>query len=101
MAGVAGRDGTVDFGFVDSGDDGGNGTEAAGGALLNLGEAVLEKCAFTSNSATGGAGGAGGKGGVGGLRVGRGGNGGTGASAFGGAISSRGPLDLTLQSRAK
>lgn len=95
-AGTVGKDGTVEFGFGSSGDDGGSGTDAAGGALLNLGEAVLEKCSFTSNSATGGAGGAGGKGGVGRLRVGRGGNGGVGASAYGGAISSRGSLQLTL-----
>lgn len=95
-AGTAGKDGTVEFGFGSTGDDGGAGTDAAGGALLNLGEAVFEKCTFTSNSATGGAGGAGGKGGVGRLRVGRGGSGGVGASAYGGAISSRGSLQLLL-----
>lgn len=93
--GATGANGEVRFGYGEDGDSGGPGIPAAGGAILNLGEATLVGCTFDGNEAVGGNGGAGGLGGAGGWRTGAGGDGGAGATAYGGAVSSPGPLYVT------
>jgi hypothetical protein len=92
--GAPGRPGENRFGIGGDGTDGQGGTQAAGGAIHNLGVATIQRCTFLGNEATGGDGGAGGGAGEGTVLNGRGGNGGHGAPGQGGAIFSEGPLTV-------
>lgn len=87
VVGAGGKNGEQDV-------PGGNGSPAAGGAILNNGLLIVSGSTFASNHAVGGAGGNGGKGSSGSLAR-TGGRGGDAGNASGGAISNVGTLTLT------
>jgi hypothetical protein len=90
--GAGGRDSD---GTGSDGRPGRSGTSGLGGAVFNAGEFLAQRCQFFTNTASGGRGGNGGNGGNGRYRGGNGGSGGNGGAAIGGAIYSRGTLEVT------
>ncbi len=90
--GIAGSPGTV---LGTSGGIGQPGTLAVGGAIYNLGTAVVARCTFVTNLAVGGTGGTGGTGGASNYQGGNGGRGGGAGTGAGGAIYSTGLLQLS------
>jgi len=87
VVGAGGKNGEQDV-------PGGNGSPAAGGAILNNGLLIVSGSTFASNHAVGGAGGNGGKGSSGSLAR-TGGRGGDAGNASAGAISNFGMLTIT------
>ena len=71
------------------------GNVASGGAIYNLGTAIVTQCTFVTNQVAGGVGGVGGSGGASNYQGGNGGEGGEGGSGFGGAIYSVGVLQIS------
>jgi hypothetical protein len=93
--GISGRNGgSSSTGNGGDGRSGAPGIPGRGGAIYNLGELVLLRCSFSTNSAVGGNGGKGGNGGNGAWNGGNGGRGGLGAPGHGGAIYNAGALFL-------
>lgn len=89
LAGTPGANGMAGFGV--SGGDGGN---AAGGAIFNSGTLTVTDCLFVGNSVVGGAGGNGGSGANKDQGAGAGGAGGMGGNGSGGAIGNFGTLNV-------
>lgn len=90
--GASGSFGTV---LGSSGGAGKQGAGGTGGAVYNIGTAIIAGCTFLTNQAIGGNGGIGGTGGSSAYMGGDGGAGGAGGSAAGGALYSRGVLQVS------
>ena len=92
--GANGSDGSSGIDVGRDAQSGTSGRDASGGAIYNLGTAVILRSTFITNTAFGGNGGNGGTGGSGAITGGDGGYGGNGGSAYGGAMYNLGTLTL-------